>query len=392
MPVDPARFWISKYYTSFNGLRAVAVLCVFVNHYGQMLKDDVWVNTFFIGVDLFFVLSGFLITGILYDSKRNPHYFRSFYVRRALRIFPLYYGVFLLLWALSPVLHLQYPHRFWTNLLFVSNLFGRDIPGSNPTYIAVSGHPDFILGFGHLWSLCVEEQFYLIWPLVIWILPTRRAMMWFAATATLATFVLRTGLYLHDPAEVVRTAGIYIVTYTRCDGLFIGAWVALWLRGTRLTRRHLRTFAYGAVLPSALIVVIGAATLGQRWPYNAINPLLCTYGYTLIDIACAGVLLLALDERGLLARALRHPYLSSLGAVSYGFYLFHEIVSSLLYSWYAQFHKDRLCGPVFFIGSFLLIQALSWLSFCYYETWFLRWKDRLTCLICCASVPAPART
>ena len=87
------------------------------------------------------MLSGFLITGILYDAKGSPGYFRDFYVRRALRIFPLYYGVLLGLWALSPVLHLQYQHRFWTNLLYISNLFGRDIPGSNPTYIAVSGRP-----------------------------------------------------------------------------------------------------------------------------------------------------------------------------------------------------------------------------------------------------------
>ena len=390
-PVDPARSWISGYYASFNGLRAAAVLCVFVNHYGNMLKEGVWVNTFFVGVDLFFVLSGFLITGILYDAKRSPHFFRNFYVRRALRIFPLYYGFFLLLWALSPVLHLEYQHRFWTNLLYVSNLFGRDIPGSNPTFIAIAGHPEF-LGLGHLWSLCVEEQFYLIWPLVIWMLPTRRAMMWFAATAALTTFVLRTGLYLHSPAEVVRTASIYILTYTRCDGLFIGAWVALWLRGKTLTRRELRTCAYGAVLPSILVVVIGAATIGQRWPYNSINPLLCTYGYTLIGIACAGLLLLTLDERGLLARVLRNRYLSSLGAVSYGFYFFHEIVAPSLYSWYGHLPKVWFSGPAAFVGSLFLIQALSWLSFRYYESWFLQWKDRLAHPVRHRSVPAPAQT
>ncbi len=392
MLADPPRSWISEYYPSFNGLRALAVLAVFVNHYGRLLKDTVWVNTFFVGVDLFFVLSGFLITGILYDSKLSPHFFRSFYVRRALRIFPLYYGLFLLLWALSPVLHLQYQHSFWTNLLYVSNMFPRDIPGSNPTYIAVGGHPEIILVLGHLWSLCVEEQFYLFWPCVIWALPNRRAMMWFAGVATIFTCVLRTGLYLHNPAEVARTGYTYIATYTRWDGLFIGAWVALWLRGTTLTRRQLRTSAYGVMVPSALIVVIGAVTIGQRWLWYALNPLLCTYGYTLIDLAFAGVLLLALDERGLLARTLRLRFLSVLGTVSYGFYLFHEIGNSYVNFWHNRVQTIPYSGPIFFVGTLVLTQALAWVSFRFYESWFLRWKDRLAYPTQHASIPEPART
>jgi peptidoglycan/LPS O-acetylase OafA/YrhL len=104
---DLPRIWIRPYYASLNGLRAIAVTMVFFHHF------DLWgvpglLNATWEGVDLFFVLSGFLITGILFDSLEDPRYFRNFYVRRALRIFPLFYGFFALLFILALFVHLHW--------------------------------------------------------------------------------------------------------------------------------------------------------------------------------------------------------------------------------------------------------------------------------------------
>jgi len=121
---------------------------------------DEW---FWVGVDLFFVLSGFLITGILYDSLRDPHYFRNFYVRRALRIFPIFYGFFLALLLLKPLLHLQMDRAMWAFPFYVGNLTMpfSDLGHHDPSVITmgVGGHIGTVGNISHLWSLCVEEQF-----------------------------------------------------------------------------------------------------------------------------------------------------------------------------------------------------------------------------------------
>ena len=131
----------------------------------RIVKMSVWFGGW-IGVDLFFVLSGFLITGILYDAKGGPHYFRNFYMRRSLRIFPLYYAFLILIFAVMPLLrasgadHVGKQVWMWTYLSNV--LFAR---------VGWEGMPAHTT---HLWSLAIEEQFYLLWPLLVWLASRRR--------------------------------------------------------------------------------------------------------------------------------------------------------------------------------------------------------------------------
>jgi len=169
------RSLIRPFYPALNGLRAVAILMVFVNHYGALAIGRTIPLMFWPGVDLFFVLSGFLITGILYDSRESERYFRDFYTRRALRIFPLYYGFFVLVRILKPLLHLVYSPLFWSNWLYVSNLV-RPWWG-NPTEIFWPQVTPTPVVLGALWSLCVEEQFYLVWPLLVLLLRSCKAIM-----------------------------------------------------------------------------------------------------------------------------------------------------------------------------------------------------------------------
>lgn len=135
------------------------------------------------GVDIFFVLSGFLITGILYDTRNTRHRFRNFYVRRTLRIFPLYYGILLAAVLLMPVFHWVFHPIWYLWPLYLEN-YGRFVwvhdlhttPYALDHLLSARRHfanPPLVFYLGHFWSLCVEEQFYLAWPLVVFLVKDR---------------------------------------------------------------------------------------------------------------------------------------------------------------------------------------------------------------------------
>lgn len=150
-----------------DGVRGLAILMVVCSHSFESnynsgsLPVRVLGHLFYygsFGVDLFFVLSGFLITGILVDSITDAHYFRNFYARRALRIFPLYYLVLLLCFALTRPLHLHWGSMGWLLPVYLQNLRPQEIV----TFSAGSG-----IALFHFWSLAIEEQFYLVWPAIV---------------------------------------------------------------------------------------------------------------------------------------------------------------------------------------------------------------------------------
>ena len=364
------------YYPALNGLRAVAILMVFTQHYKFLLGFDSSALPLWTGVDIFFVLSGFLITMILMRSLDDPHYFRNFYIRRALRIFPLYYGFFILLAVSAPILHLTYSRSVWTNVLYVSNLFRSHPAITNPTVLTphLLGVFPFQITLGHLWSLCVEEQFYLLWPLAVWLGGTRRSIMQVCFWGVVATVSLRTLLYLHDPAGVAANHYLYFLTYTRCDGLLIGAGVAAWLQGEGLSARTYRTAAYLLLTAPLLLLVGGYLIFGRAFPSDEVNPVYCTLGYTLIGMSAAGVLLIALDESSVLCGILRHPRLSALGAISYGLYFFHNIPLGFVQALYKHSLARRHLGLPTALVCFALTYGVSQLSFTYFESPFIRLK------------------
>ena len=166
---------------ALDGIRGVAVLLVMIGHgvvFGGFSTRSGWdavfnagAKTGWVGVDLFFVLSGFLITGILFDTRGSEHYFRTFYVRRFLRIVPVYYAVLLLycLWGHALIDAAESPELSWNGLAWAA------------TYL--SNYPTGLHGWGvlphpvrHLWSLAIEEQFYLLWPLLVYRVDARRLM------------------------------------------------------------------------------------------------------------------------------------------------------------------------------------------------------------------------
>jgi len=259
-----------------------------------------------VGVQLFFVLSGFLITGILLDSRQSPDYYRSFYARRTLRIFPLYYTVLLFAFVLIPLVTHEQPHGYqyqlwmWT---YLSNWFA-------PMGLVVAAFP-------HFWSLAVEEQFYLAWPFLVRALTPRRVAA-VCGVLIVGALVLRIVLRLRG----VTPAVAYQNTLCRIDALAMGALLAWALRVPALADRlvaRTRSFALGAAV---LFALGGLATHGYPRDGFATQ----TAGYTILAFVSLVVLFLGVvtQARGGRAASLLAPApLRSIGKYSYAMYIFH---------------------------------------------------------------------
>lgn len=369
----PARRTIPE----LDGLRGVAILLVFLAHFvafqlppqlNSFDGDVQWIVRFgWTGVDLFFVLSGFLITGVLLDTKGQPRYWRNYVARRCLRIFPLYYGALVLILIVLPAVTHWSDDRFltlranqawyWTYTVnFMEVIKG---PGSAP------------LNTSHFWSLCIEEQFYLLWPLVVLLVP-RRAILHIAVGAGVFGIAFRWWL-VHSAPD---SSAPYILTPGRLDGLMIGAVLAVQQRDGGLER--LRPLA-NRVWRTASALVIGLA-LWRGMDYR--DPVMAVLGFPAVAAAYGGLLVLALTGPGdRLRRFLSLRPLRSWGKYSYGLYLIHYPLLGAL----NQKLGGRM-GTLMWLGSHMpgvvvialvgvpLAYALAWCSYHVYEKPFLSLK------------------
>ncbi len=373
------RSWIQKNYLSFNGIRGVAILLVFYFHLGPIASPRLHAGMAWAGVDLFFVLSGFLITGILYEARTNERYFRDFYVRRALRILPVYWGVLTLILIVGLVRHLHLAPALIPDYLFVQNLMRRHIilnPAYiNPIYLARNGPWMFPLALGTFWSLCVEEQFYLVWPFVMRFIPRRQILLTIALVGAGCVLVTRLLLFTFDHTAARLTDYVYYHFLTHSEGLLIGAALNLWLQQKRLTREALRGLSSWMFVTSAGVLTFALLIWGRHEETTFSNPVNQTVGYTLVSLVSAAILLRSLDDSSRLSRMLRNRWLQGLGRVSYGFYVIHILCPAIYIQW-ATAHVQPvrvLLLPVSFLGTY----AVAFLSFKFYESPFLKLKERL---------------
>lgn len=352
-----------------DGLRGIAVLAVINHHYLPWLP--ITGSGFgWLGVDLFFVLSGFLITGILLELRAEPRYFRIFYSRRALRIFPPYYlalTVYLILSAMagkmaSPGLWLEYV--FYYSSLFVG--LPPQVQSHNtliPALVAA--------GLTVLWSLSVEEIYYTVWAPVVRF-TNARGFTAILVGMSLAAPILRWALHTPQYPEL-------FTFYCRMDGLALGSMVALLLRERDLHghiwRPRDRAFDAATAVVIAVTLVFWVASGGDRS-----NRLVSVVGVSLADLSFA-FLVHAVVRRAegaaIWLRALRARWLASIGMVSYSLYLVHYPLRFVAHDIVLRLHLPRRIDALTEAGMGV---ALS-LGFAYVlwyamESRILRWKNR----------------
>ncbi|HEY3823883.1 MAG TPA: acyltransferase [Bryobacteraceae bacterium] len=287
-----------------DGIRGIAILAVLIYHlFNYTMVHRHWTGAaYFImritehgarGVDLFFVLSGFLITGILLDTRSDPHYFRNFYARRALRILPLYYSVLL-------VVLFAYPHTGKFVLLSFFHL-------SNIAPIL-----GLAMVNGAVWSLSVEEHFYLFWPQVVWRVSSRSVAI-AAAGICVAEPIIR-GLAYH------HVASVFPYTWFRLDGLACGALIACGIRSRYYSRRD-------AVLLAIALAACGILSEVAGTPFairNLHTRLGATFAFSAVNLICSAIVLWGAAQTGTRqTRFLRSTPLRVCGDLSYCVYLIH---------------------------------------------------------------------
>ncbi|MGC4050099.1 MAG: acyltransferase [Paludibaculum sp.] len=344
-----------------DGVRGLAILLVLAVHFGLTanLPEPLYslLRLGWSGVDLFFVLSGFLITGILLETAGSPNYFRAFYARRALRIFPLYYiyiaAFFFGVLPLAAALHRPVPPGpaqgwYW---LYLSNW--RSALG--PDYAFLS----------HLWSLSIEEQFYLVWPpLVLWL--RRRRLPWLCGALIVAAPILRFLWRDHQYSPEF----LYRLTPFRVDTLAWGALLAVTVRSDAALAWCLRWGRIAAAMAGAGLTGI-FLFFGTR---NS-QPVVAVAGYSLFAILYIFVVLSGYQGW----RPLRFSLLRTFGKYSYGVYVLHFPLVGYFYLAMAPVSKTMGSVPAalaaFLLGSVISL-GLAWVSWALLERRFLAWKDR----------------
>lgn len=375
---------------ALDGVRGLAILIVMLHHHTvmrgiSMLDLTVGTVLHLGGVGLFFVLSGYLITGILLDSKGGKGYFTSFYARRALRIFPLYYALLVFALVILP----RFAHAKAAN-------FGR-IAGDEWSYwvflqnFTISAADRFRHAMLDVtWTLSIEEQFYLIWPLVV-LLVSRKALERVALSLIVIALVVRCIMaFALDAGQIT----IFVLTPCRMDVLAVGAWLAARERGPagREALASLVPWAKWVGMPLGAVVAAIATWEQMRinlkvegaelWFTKTIN-----YSFWMLWFASIVLLAMHAKEGSWWRRLWTSRVMRTFGLYSFGLYLFHTPIRALI--------RDVLYGPAdknpmvafpviwgseipaqiaFYAITFPLVVAVAALSYHLWEKPFLRLK------------------
>ena len=351
-----------RYDPALDGVRGVAILLVLAYHLSLSLTARYHIGNSlapgkggWCGVDVFFVLSGYLITDILLHARTKAHYFRNFYARRALRIFPLYLvaiGVAAVLTRLSSGRGTSTHSLLWV-LLFQTNIVQ-----------SLDATKDF--GYlNHFWSLAVEEHFYLFWPLAVFALSSN-ALMRLAVVLIVTALALRTAWVLLDPRHYApyELGPWYMLTPMRMDALAGGALIAMLGRRGQGLASLLRP-AKVVILVAGLALTL-LVTLTRELSPSTVY--MSTIGYSLLTLFFGSALLLAVrDERA--RRLVSAPLLRWLGRFSYGIYVWHFICFVAVFHTGLGTRLVRGDGPIAALfGATVALAATAALTL---SSWFL---------------------
>jgi peptidoglycan/LPS O-acetylase OafA/YrhL len=330
-----------------DGIRGIAIIVVMLHnesgHYPvsflPRLFTDGWM-----GVDLFFVLSGFLITQGLLATRTSEHYFKSFYSKRCLRIWPLYYAMLLVMFAAVPLLSastgeqiLERASPRWSYPFFLQNLFVSR-PSSAVGLLGVS------------WSLAIEEQFYLVWPWIVRFCSKIR-LRWVAVAVLGLSPLIRLVLASHH-------VDLYSNTFSRLDGVMAGSLLAICAESFEAEMRRFTPYAWTVLLAGGALAVLTQA-LHLSWIV-----------FSFSAVASAALVYLALySGHSWLRRILSNRFLVYTGTISYGLYLMHKIPFDIAIS--AGFDRYPVVELPLLLALSYAVAGLSWR---FWESPWLRLK------------------
>lgn len=349
-----------KFYPAIDGLRAFSFLIVFFFHAGVPGMKFGWG-----GVTIFFAISGFLITGILLRNKSKNAYFKSFFIRRSLRIFPLYYLTVLTLFT---GVWLRFPEVSGALIYLVTYT-------QNYFYYEMTSFPYMDL-LAHTWTLAIEEQFYIIWPFFIYFINAKYLKFLFP---TIIIF-----------SVVFRTFGIelfkynYINLLSQLDSLVIGAMLAL-LLFNQISIKRLKLIMKFSLLMGIIGIfttliylsriyslALGTTFMEIGGKVDYLHNKLGVNLFFFISLIALGLIILCITENNYVYRIFNNSVLKHLGKISYGMYLFHYPILIILRTYVSQ-NVFILC-----VLGFLITYLISILSFKTIELYFNRLKTKFT--------------
>ncbi|MBV9963658.1 MAG: acyltransferase [Parafilimonas sp.] len=341
-------------------LRAFAIMFVFFFHYGRLFPHPEWTNSIstfgWTGVDLFFVLSGYLIASQLFKkiAQQNKISVKEFFIKRFFRIIPIYLFV-VALYFLFPFTHEREALApLWKYLTFTQNI------GLN---IQTQGT------FSHAWSLCIEEQFYLFFPLIL-IAATHfkisKNAYWLLILLFVFGFCIRAFCY----NQYVKTNDenswqqwykyIYYATWSRLDGLIVGVSIAALLQFKPVISNSILQQGNKILLAAAVIFTVTYFLLGDEQSFAA-----SVFGFPLVDIGYGFIVLAALSPKCFLYKY-ESKITNKIAVLSYGIYLVHKIVIHVIQTQFSNLniHDDSnamlaICIATVFITSFILNETIE---------------------------------
>lgn len=373
------------HYPLLDGLRGLAILLVMIDHFIMFTPTAFWqrpiswiANTGWIGVDLFFVLSGFLITGILIKSLDQPNYFKNFYIRRALRIFPLnyfYIGFFTLALIIAKIFFLNHPNEkidtALTELPWVW-LYATNV------LVAIKGH--FITAsINQFWSLAIEEQFYLIWPALLFFAKNKKNIFKLSIFLFILSIVARAlvVLFFENYGPINHVSSV-----SRFDQFAAGAIASLLIQ----QKESLQIKKWAPTMTfTFLIGIIFCELLNRFFFFDRGHIEVLEYSVSAICFASLILWLLNTSERSAIHCVFNSTVLKTLGKYSYAIYIFHFPLFIFL-NWFfwprvallvPALNQDTLTTALYKSivagGLTLTIAYLSWHLF---EKHFLKLKEK----------------
>ncbi len=354
-----------------DALRALAISFVFIYHYGRIFPSPEWLTGIskfgWTGVDLFFVLSGYLIASQLFAgiAKEEKLSFKNFFLKRFFRIIPAYLAVVAMYFCFPAAREREAPAPLWKYLSFTQNL-GLDLRTQGT--------------FSHAWSLCIEEQFYLLLPLLLIALIHLKAFRkgrWLLAALFMLGLVLRWFIYNNVvlvPEEEINWITwykwIYYPTSSRLDGLLCGVAIAALFQFSPMLRERITAYGNQLLLLSLLMLTAAYFVCSNEVSFAA-----SVFGFPLVSIGYGLLVMAAISPSCFLYR-LQSRFITKIAALSYALYLTHKIIIHLTQEQFSKTGIDEESNAMLLITVITCLIAALLMNIVI-EKPFLKWRDRI---------------